>query len=204
MRHLDSGALYRAVTAARLRDGDADAGRWSEESVLSAARRCDIRASGASFSTTIDGADAGAELRSDRVTRRVSAVAQMQTVRAFVNDRLRAVAVEHDSVVDGRDIGTAVFPDAELKIFLMADPWERARRRLIQSLHRQPDDSEVAEETERLVQRDARDATQSAPARDAILIDTTHLTQAEQVDRIVALARAVTHRRDERSAIDLK
>ena len=82
-------------------------------------------------------------------------------------------------------------PAAPLKIFLVADPWERARRRLVQRLNRRPTDDEIAEETERLVQRDAKDATQTVQAKDAILLDTTYLTQAEQVDRIVALARAL-------------
>jgi len=96
--------------------------------------------------------------------------------------------------VDGRDIGTAVFPDASLKVFLVADPWERARRRLTQRLGRRPVDAEIAEETEQLVRRDARDATQTVQAADAVLLDTTYLTQEEQVERIVALAQAVTHR----------
>jgi len=103
---------------------------------------------------------------------------------------VRYAATTSDVVVDGRDIGTTVFPDAALKIFLIADPWERARRRLVQRLGRRPTDPEIAAETEALVARDAQDATQSAPARDAITIDTTALTQEEQVDRIVALARA--------------
>jgi cytidylate kinase len=109
---------------------------------------------------------------------------------------VRRAASDHDVVVDGRDIGTTVFPGAALKIFLVADPWERARRRLVQRLQRKPTDEEIAEETDRLVQRDASDATQTVQAKDAVLIDTTALTQAEQVDRIVALARAVTHRAD--------
>jgi cytidylate kinase len=87
-----------------------------------------------------------------------------------------------------------VFPDAPLKIFLIADPWERARRRLIQRLGRRPQDDEIAEETEQIVKRDSKDATQTVQAADAILLDTTFLTQEEQVERIVALARAVTHR----------
>jgi cytidylate kinase len=111
-------------------------------------------------------------------------------VRAWVNERVRETAVEHDVVVDGRDIGTVVFPDAPLKVFLVADPWERARRRLQQRLERRPTDDEIAEETERLVLRDSKDATQTVQAKDAVLIDTTFLTQAEQVDRIAALARA--------------
>ena len=111
-------------------------------------------------------------------------------VRDWVNARVREAAIGHDVVVDGRDIGTVVFPDADLKVFLIADPWERARRRLVQRLGRRPDDSEIAAETELLVQRDARDATQTVQALDAVLIDTTSLTQSEQVDRIVALAGA--------------
>jgi len=121
-------------------------------------------------------------------------VARMPDVRAWVNDRVREAASQHDVVVDGRDMGTAVFPDAPLKIFLIADPWERARRRLIQRLGRGPGDDEIAAETDQIVQRDAKDATQTVQAADAVLLDTTYLTQAEQVERIVALARAVTHR----------
>jgi cytidylate kinase len=134
------------------------------------------------------------ELRGPKVTHQVSRVARMQSVRAWVNDQVRQTARSKPVVVDGRDIGTTVFPDADLKVFLVADPWERARRRLMQQLQRAPSDEEIAEETDRLVQRDARDAQQSGQAREAILLDTTYLTQEDQVDRIVALARAVTQR----------
>jgi cytidylate kinase len=96
--------------------------------------------------------------------------------------------------VDGRDIGTVVFPDAALKVFLVADPWERARRRLSERFERRPTEAEIAEETDRLVQRDARDATQTVQAKDAILIDTTTLSQEEQVSRIVALVDAARGR----------
>jgi cytidylate kinase len=105
-------------------------------------------------------------------------------------------------VVDGRDIGTVVFPEATLKVFLVADPWERARRRLIQRLGRHPADDEIAEETDAIVKRDAKDATQTVQATDAVLIDTTFLTQEDQVERIVALAKAVTHRPSDTSAVD--
>ena len=118
----------------------------------------------------------------------------MPGVREWVNAEVRRAAAGSDVVVDGRDIGTVVFPDAQLKIFLVADPWERAKRRLVQRLSRRPTDAEIAEETERLVQRDARDSTQTVQARDAILIDTTYLTQADQVERIVALAKGVGRR----------
>ena len=126
----------------------------------------------------------------------------MPRVRQWVNGRVRETALKHDVVVDGRDMGTAVFPDATLKVFLVADPWERARRRLVQQLGRGPTDDEIAEETGRIVQRDARDATQTVQAKDAILIDTTSLTQEEQVERIVALVKAVTQRDSSTSAVD--
>jgi cytidylate kinase len=146
------------------------------------------------FVALIDGASVDEEIRGTSVTAHVSRVAVMPEVRAWVNAQVRQAAESHDVVVDGRDMGTAVFPDAPLKIFLVADPWERARRRLTQRLGRRPTDEEVAEETDVLVQRDAKDATQTVQAKDAVLLDTTYLTQAEQVERIVALAYAVSHR----------
>jgi cytidylate kinase len=192
-RHVDSGSLYRAATAAILRRGSAPE-RWTEGDVLDAARGVALRPHGTSFIPVLDGGSLEAEIRGAAVTQHVSRVAQMPAVREWVNERVRIAAAGERVVVDGRDIGTVVFPDADLKVFLVADPWERARRRLTQRLGRRPSDAEIADETERLVQRDARDATQSAQARDAVLIDTTYLTQAEQVERIVALARAVAHR----------
>ena len=200
-QHVDSGALYRAATAAQIRSGS-EAGRWREEDVLRAAQSVTLVARGTTFVPLIGGDDAEEEIRGSDVTRHVSMVAKMPRVRHWVNEQVRLVARSHDVVVDGRDIGTAVFPDADLKIFLVADPWERARRRLTQRLTRRPTDDEIAQETERLVQRDARDATQTVQAKDAVLIDTTYLTQAEQVERIVALARAVTQRGDDTSSID--
>jgi cytidylate kinase len=116
-------------------------------------------------------------------------VAVLPGVRAWVNDRVREAANTAAIVVDGRDMGTAVFPQARVKIFLIADPWERARRRLIQRFQRSPSDDEIAAETEALVARDAADSAQTQQARDAVVLDTTFLTQEEQVERIVALAR---------------
>lgn len=131
------------------------------------------------------------DLQSAEVTGKVSEVAQIPEVRAAVNAELRRVAETENVVVDGRDIGSVVFPDAQLKIFLVADPWERARRRLHQRLGRPATDPEIAEETRLLVQRDASDATNTLQARDAVLIDTTYLTQEDQVQRIVSLAPSV-------------
>jgi cytidylate kinase len=193
--HADSGALYRAATAARLREAkgrEEDQATWTEFSVLECVKRVSLRPGATSFEPEIDGERVDDELRGAEVTRHVSQVAQMARVRDWVNELIRQVARERSIVVDGRDIGTAVFPDADLKIFLIADPWERARRRLVQRLSRRPTDEEIAEETGRIAQRDASDATQTVQAKDAILIDTTSLTQSDQVERIVALARALT------------
>lgn len=198
-RHVDSGALYRAATAMRMRQGQS-AGAWSEESVLHAARGVHLEPAGTSFVPVVGGQELDEEIRGIEVTRNVSVVAQMPAVRAWVNEEVRRSAEAHDVVVDGRDIGTAVLPQADLKIYLVADPWERARRRLMQRLQRSPSDEEIAEETEMLVRRDSQDATQTVQAKEAVLIDTTYLTQEEQVERIVALARAVTQRQSGTSA----
>ena len=193
--HVDSGALYRAITAAAVRRS-ADAERWDEAFVLAGGKSIGLEPDGHSFAPTIDSKRVDDQIRGPEVTKHVSRVARMKPVREWVNQQVRSAAASFDIVVDGRDMGTAVFPDAQLKVFLVADPWERARRRLLQSLGRGPTDAEIAEETDRLVHRDAGDATQTVQAADAVLIDTTYLTQEEQVERIVALARAVSHRSD--------
>jgi cytidylate kinase len=200
-RHVDSGALYRAATAAALRTS-VPASDWTEDLVVDAAQSVTVSPRETSFAPCIDGRDVEAEIRGSEVTRFVSQVAQMPRVREWVNSVVRQTASRHDVVVDGRDMGTTVFPDATLKVFLIADPWERARRRLTQQIGRRPTDAEIAEETDRIVHRDAQDATQTVQAKDAVLIDTTYLTQPEQVERIVALAKAVTQRGSETSSVD--
>lgn len=199
--HVDSGALYRAATAAQL-GRSANAETWTDDDVLEAAGKVTFVPREGAFVPLIDGKPCEGELRGTAVTRAVSRVAAMAKVRGWVNDHVRRTAQSHDVVVDGRDIGTVVFPDADLKVFLVADPWERARRRLMQRMGRHPSDDEIAEETGHIVHRDARDATQTVQANDAVLIDTTYLTQEDQVERIVALARAVTHRPDVTSDVD--
>ncbi|WP_396201104.1 3-phosphoshikimate 1-carboxyvinyltransferase [Gemmatimonas sp.] len=193
VHHVDSGAFYRAITLLALGTGVAPE-QWTPEAVLALAHRITWRLTERSVLPLIDGTVQDEAMRDAPVTRQVSRVAQMVAVRHWVNEQVRAAGAATDVVVDGRDIGTAVFPTAALKVFLVADPWERARRRLIQRLGRRPNDAEIAEETEALVARDALDAAQSAPARDAITIDTTTVTQEEQVERIVALAKATRDR----------
>jgi cytidylate kinase len=193
--HVDSGALYRALTAVALRRHPVT-DSWTEEVLLAGGPSVALVPDGPTFTPTLDGQRADDEIRGAPVTLNVSRVARMPRVRAWVNDQVRRTAATFDIVVDGRDMGTAVFPQAQLKVFLVADPWERARRRLLQQLDHTPTDDEIAEETDRLVRRDAGDSTQTVQATDAVLIDTTYLTQEEQVERIVALARAVSHRAD--------
>jgi cytidylate kinase len=188
--HVDSGALYRAATAARARI-DKDVDQWTEASVLDAAQCITLAPTETGFSPLLHGESAEDEMRGETVTSRVSHVAKMGGVRDWVNEQVREAARSYDVVVDGRDIGTVVFPGADLKIFLVADPGERARRRLVERLGRAPVDDEIAEETGKIVLRDEMDAAQSVRAPDSVLIDTTHLTQAEQIAQIVALARAL-------------
>jgi cytidylate kinase len=186
--HVDSGSLYRAATAAVLRR-EKDPERWSEELVLEAARPVELRAARTAFYPVLDGRAIEDELRGDQVTRNVSRVAQMERVRDWVNDLVKQSAKGTNVVVDGRDMGTVVFPDADLKIFLVADTRERAVRRLRQRGHDAASEQSVADETLRISERDARDARQTVPATDAVVIDTTALTQLEQVDQIVSLSR---------------
>jgi cytidylate kinase len=185
--HVDSGSLYRAATAAILRR-EKDASKWTEDEVLQAAVPVELRAARTSFYPVIDGRAIEDEIRGPDVTRNVSRVAQMPKVRDWVNARVRSAAESSNVVVDGRDMGTVVFPDADLKIFLVAHPRERAARRLRQ---RGTPTSEqlLDDETIRIKERDERDAKQTVPAPDAITIDTTALTQPEQVEQIVTLAK---------------
>jgi cytidylate kinase len=191
IHHVDSGALYRAATAARARI-DTNSDEWTEDSVLDAAKIVSLSPTDTGFTPLLNGENAESEMRSEAVTSRVSRVAKMSGVRDWVNAQVRKAAEDFDVIVDGRDIGTVVFPNATLKVFLVADPGERAKRRLVERLGRQPSDDEIAEETGKIVLRDEMDAAQSVRAPDAVVIDTTHLTQDEQIGRIVALARAKT------------
>lgn len=185
--HVDSGSLYRAATTARARVGGSS-DTWTEQSVLDAAAIVSLAPTEYGFTPLLDGEHAEAEMRSEGVTGNVSLVAKMPRVRDWVNSIVRGAGEEYDVVVDGRDIGTVVFPNARLKVFLIADPTERARRRLLERLHREPTSVEMEAETGAIVRRDEMDAKQSGQSPEAILIDTTRLVQAEQIRQIVELA----------------
>ena len=195
--HLDSGALYRALTLAALDrlEGPPATEGWPVQRILALADELPVRLvlSGSSFRPEVAGVDVDEAIRSERVTANVSAVAALPAVRAWVNARQREAVLAHPIgvVVDGRDIGTVVFPDASLKVFLTATPDERARRRLSQ--RGQPlEQTLVARESAELAARDHADASRAvAPlksARDAVVLDSTRLSLAEQVDQVVVLA----------------
>jgi CMP/dCMP kinase len=195
--HLDSGALYRAFTLAALDaelplDGPRIAALAPERPI-----RLVLGPDG--FFPEVAGADVSEAVRRQDVTGRVSAVSALPAVREVANRLLREAAALHPRgvVADGRDIGTVVFPDARLKVFLTASPEERARRRLLQEGREVTPDS-VAAESARLEARDLADASRAvAPLRrapDAVLLDTTDLTLDRQVEAIVALAwKAFSH-----------
>ncbi|HEX7119660.1 MAG TPA: (d)CMP kinase [Longimicrobiales bacterium] len=191
-RHLDSGAFYRALTYAALRAG-APVERWDD---LSRAEldAFDVHAEPAdeTFRLRVGGEDVTREIRSPEVNAHVSRMARVPAVREWLLGRLREAARGVDLVADGRDIGTVVFPEAELKIFLSADVAIRARRRLAENGVVDPDDETLAAEIARLHARDRMDTEREvAPLRmadDAVPVDTTSLTFDEQVERIVRLA----------------
>jgi cytidylate kinase len=203
--HVDSGALYRALTLVALDLGE-DA---TAEQILKAAELRDVRfriepgSDSPSFRPSVlpsprvwvlmEGADAEPRIRSPEVTAFVSPVSAMPAVRDWVNARLRQLAAGGVSLVlDGRDIGTAVFPDAAIKVFLDASPEVRARRRLEQQ-GRPVDPETLVREAGLIAARDQADSSRAvAPlkaADDAIHIDTGALTFEEQVHRIVDLVR---------------
>ena len=195
-RHLDSGAFYRGLTLAALRAG-IDPERWpslttEQIDALGVGSEAGTR----SYSITLRGEDVSAAIRSAEVTAHVSRMAAVPAVRAWLLDALRHAGESGGLVADGRDIGTVVFPDADLKLFLVCAPEERARRRLLQEGREQPSDEEIRAETARLTARDASDSSrQIAPlvqASDAVLLDTTGLDFTAQVDAIVHLARERT------------
>lgn len=194
--HLDSGALYRALTRVAL-DAGLDPGALDVERLLALAERrgLGLRPEGEDFVPLLDGAPAEHLIRTPEVTAAVSAVSAVPEVRDWANARMRALAEAGvPVVVDGRDIGSVVFPEAGLKIFLYAKPLVRAMRRLAQR-GEPATDAEIMAEAERLKARDKADASRPvAPLvspDDAVEIDTSRMKFEEQVEGIASLARAV-------------
>jgi cytidylate kinase len=202
--HLDSGSLYRGVTLVGLREAArkrTSLNQLDPETILRAAedRGLMLQPDGAGFAAYLEGEPVDEALRSAEVTARVSAISAIPVVREWINSRLRAlVRAGQDVVVDGRDIGTVVFPDADLKIFLTASPEERAGRRISQrGMAVEPDHLDA--ETAALAARDHADSNRAvAPLRaaaDAVHLDSTGLDFREQVRFIVDRARPIFARR---------
>ena len=199
--HLDSGALYRGVTLVALRalarrdvEGADPVGSIGPEAILRAAedRGLMLQPDGAGFTPYLDGEPVDDEIRSAQVTAHVSAISAIPVIREWINSRLRAtVRAGRDVVVDGRDIGTVVFPDADLKIFLTATPEVRAGRRIAQR-GGEVDPQRVGAEAAALAVRDQADTSRAvAPLRraeDAVALDTTVLRFEDQVKAILDLA----------------
>ena len=179
-RYLDTGAMYRALTWLAMREGLPLA---EPEPLGQLARRNPVVFDDAGR-VSIAGADVTAAIRQARIDRMVSVVARHHEVREVMRERQRELGHQGNVVIEGRDIGTVVAPDAEVKIYLQADPDIRARRRQAE----RPDIGADALATD-LRMRDQSDAARMRPAADAIEIDTTELHVDEVVARIERLVR---------------
>ena len=179
-RYLDTGAMYRALTWLALERG---VELEDEEGLAEIAHEHPITFEG--DRVWIGGDDVTTAIRGARIDRVVSTVARHPHVRAIMRDRQRELAEGGDAVIEGRDIGTVVCPDAEVKVFLVAEAAERARRRQAE----RPEIGAEALATD-LRLRDERDAAQMQPAPDAQTMDTTALTVEDVVDRIERLVEA--------------
>lgn len=193
-RYLDTGAMYRAVTWAVLR---ADVDLADADAVAAVARtvRIAVSTDADDQRIAVDGHHVEREIRSEVVTAAVSAVSAVPDVRVVLVARQRALIAEAADnggiVVEGRDIGTVVAPDAALKVYLTATPEARAARRGLQNGLSGVE--QLAAVLEAIRRRDAFDSGRAVsplrPAPDAVEIDTTDLSLAQVVDRLVDLAR---------------
>lgn len=180
-RYLDTGAMYRALTWLALRHG-IPVGEGAPLGALARENPVTFDEGGRVF---IEGTDITSAIRLGRVDQMVPVVARHPEVREVMRERQRELAVRGDVVIEGRDIGTVVAPDAEVKVYLVANPEVRARRR-------QSERAEVGADAlaTDLKLRDESDRARMQPAPDAEEIDTTRLGVDEVVARIEALVRA--------------
>lgn len=186
--YLDTGAMYRAVTLAVLRAGISPEDEESIRELLPAIDLI-IRTRNSRIGVYLGAEDVSEEIRGREVTNHVSAVSSLKSVRKKLVAIQREFAGKHDSVVEGRDVGTVVFPHADLKFYLVADYPTRARRRK-KDLQRLGVKQPVDEIIEDLRQRDQKDSGRRhsplVKARDAMELDTTALTIQEQIEFIVS------------------
>ena len=179
-RYLDTGAMYRALTWLAMREGLP----LAEPDALGELARRNPVVFDEAGRVSIAGSDVTAAIRQARIDRMVSVVARHHDVREVMRERQRDLGHQGNVVIEGRDIGTVVAPDAEVKIYLQADPNIRARRRQAE----RPEIGADALATD-LRARDKLDRERMQPAEDAVLIDTTDLEVDNVVTRIEALVR---------------
>lgn len=190
-KYVDTGAMYRAVTWKAIKRNVDTAGK---DALAAIARNSDIDISPLvdnRYRVTIDGEDVTEAIRTPKVTGSVSAVAKVPGVRsALVKKQRDYSTIYSDLVVEGRDIGTAVFPDAEVKVFLKASAVERARRRY-EELRIRGHEIELPKVERDLLKRDKLDSTRAASplikAADAYALDTTDKTIGQVVEEILAI-----------------
>jgi cytidylate kinase len=180
-RYLDTGAMYRALTWLAMKEG-IPLGEGERLGDMARENRVDLDESGR---VTIAGADVTAAIRQSRIDRLVPVVARHPEVREIMRERQRELAELGDAVIEGRDIGTVVCPDADVKIYLKAERGVREQRRLAE----RPDIGADALATD-LRARDESDAARMQPAPDAEVIDTSELDVEDVVNRIEALVRS--------------
>jgi cytidylate kinase len=183
--HVDTGAMYRAVAWKSLRDG-VDLSDESSVSTIAERARFDV----SDGRVWIDGQDIGGAIRTPEIDAAASAVARQPAVRRVLVERQRELARRGGTVMEGRDIGTVVFPGAQVKIYLDASAEERARRRATDPAHASGTGSAAIQEVATaLAERDRRDRTREASplavADDAVVIDTTELSIDAAVDRVM-------------------
>ncbi len=182
--YLDTGAMYRAVTFAALRRGIDPSDIASAEDVAALATAVEMTLDGSAVH--VDGVDASVEIRGREVTAAVSGVAANSGVRSELVRRQRAWVEERGGgVVEGRDIGSVVFPDATLKLFVTASPRVRAERRVAEM------GGDVGDVEASIIQRDRNDSTRAdsplTEAADALVVDTTGLSIDEVVEHVLEL-----------------
>jgi pantoate ligase/cytidylate kinase len=188
--YLDTGAMYRALTWLALKTGTPISDEWAIAELVSSSY-LEYNLDPASKMLKINGEDVTEAIRSLEVTSRVSSMAAIPAVRQFLVKEQRRCGKKGGIVAEGRDIGTNVFPDAELKIFLTASVQERSRRRLLELKDTDRANISLAQLEQDIALRDEKDSTREvAPLRkaaDAVEIQTDNLTVAEVIDQIVGL-----------------
>jgi cytidylate kinase len=182
-RYLDTGAMYRALTWLGMQRG-IDLSAADELAALARMEPVTFDDHGRVW---IAGTDVTSSIRGARIDRMVPVVAAHPQVREVMRDRQRQLGQEGDVVIEGRDIGTVVAPNAEVKVYLVADRDERAKRRMAE----RPGIGADALATD-LMRRDRRDAVRMTPADDAVQIDTTNLEVEQVVEEIEQMVRAGT------------